>query len=57
MDFYWMPITSYQPKLSIYEPHWSPVFPGPCFAIWKDFLEKLDYMDVEVGKFSFTNFV
>ena len=41
-----MPINSYQPELSIYEPHRSPVFLGPCFALWKDFLEELGYMDV-----------
>lgn len=49
MDFYFMDRNIYprDPKISIYEPWKTPTLFGPVYAIWKDFYEKLGYLDLD----------
>lgn len=42
---------TYQPELNYWEPHRSPIFYGPFVAFWKEFGERIGYIDTNFNIF------
>lgn len=46
MNFHWEWLEMYEKNLSRYEPHKSPTLAGAGWAMWKSFMKRIDYLDV-----------